>query len=95
MILGLQDSARCVEVGGADECAQACLLVDHHIQNSVTLEEVERACPVSWWCTQDHESDIQTMGHVVKILEGILQVDIIPPVLCQRYFKQFQEAQLQ
>jgi hypothetical protein len=41
--------------------------------------ELERACKVACWCVQDSESSRPTMGEVVKILEGLLDVEM-PPV---------------
>ena len=38
------------------------------------MEELTRACKVACWCIQDDQKDRPTMGQVVKILEGVMQV---------------------
>uniref|UniRef100_A0A0D9V3F7 non-specific serine/threonine protein kinase n=1 Tax=Leersia perrieri TaxID=77586 RepID=A0A0D9V3F7_9ORYZ len=43
------------------------------------IEEVERACKVACWCVQDDESTRPTMGDIVQILEGLVDVNF-PPV---------------
>jgi len=47
--------------------------------NGVNERELERACKVACWCVQDSESSRPTMGEVVKILEGLVDVEM-PPV---------------
>ncbi|KAJ3670312.1 hypothetical protein LUZ60_010636 [Juncus effusus] len=41
--------------------------------------EIERACKVACWCIQDDESARPSMGQVVQILEGYLDVNM-PPI---------------
>lgn len=53
-------------------------LVDHSPQSVINLEELERACRVACWCIQDDESKRPTMGQVVQILEGLIEVDMPP-----------------
>ncbi|XP_012701627.1 G-type lectin S-receptor-like serine/threonine-protein kinase At2g19130 [Setaria italica] len=53
-------------------------LVDESMHDGINLEEVERACRVACWCIQDHESRRLTMGEVVRILEGLIKVDVPP-----------------
>ncbi|KAL6894595.1 hypothetical protein ACP4OV_008693 [Aristida adscensionis] len=55
----------------------SCLL-DQNMDHGISLEEVERACRVACWCIQDHESHRLTMGEVVQILEGLLNVGMPP-----------------
>ncbi|XP_006645474.2 G-type lectin S-receptor-like serine/threonine-protein kinase At2g19130 [Oryza brachyantha] len=43
------------------------------------LEEVERACKVACWCVQDNENIRPTMGEIVQILEGLVDV-AFPPI---------------
>ncbi|OEL37875.1 G-type lectin S-receptor-like serine/threonine-protein kinase [Dichanthelium oligosanthes] len=52
-------------------------LVDHRL-NDVNSTEVEIVCKLACWCIQDDESDRPTMGEVVKILEGLLVINIPP-----------------
>ncbi|XP_039809155.1 G-type lectin S-receptor-like serine/threonine-protein kinase At2g19130 [Panicum virgatum] len=47
--------------------------------NGVDEREPERACKVACWCVQGNESSRPTMGEIVKILEGVIDVDM-PPV---------------
>ncbi|KAL6909368.1 hypothetical protein ACP4OV_001649 [Aristida adscensionis] len=54
-------------------------LLDHRLHDDVNLKEVEIACKVAGWCIQDNELDRPTMGNVVQILEGLLEINI-PPV---------------
>ncbi|KAJ1703975.1 hypothetical protein LUZ63_003754 [Rhynchospora breviuscula] len=54
-------------------------LLDSHLNGDANLEEVERVCRVACWCIQDEEHNRPTMGLVVQILEGILEVGL-PPV---------------
>ncbi|KAJ8459322.1 hypothetical protein OPV22_032248 [Ensete ventricosum] len=54
-------------------------LLDHRLGGEADLEEMERACKVACWCIQDDESCRPTMGQVVQILEGFLEVNM-PPI---------------
>ncbi|XP_038976912.1 G-type lectin S-receptor-like serine/threonine-protein kinase At2g19130 [Phoenix dactylifera] len=54
-------------------------LADHRLGDDVSIEELERACKVAYWCIQDDESARPTMGQVVQILEGFLEINI-PPI---------------
>ncbi|KQJ99097.1 G-type lectin S-receptor-like serine/threonine-protein kinase At2g19130 [Brachypodium distachyon] len=44
----------------------------------LNLEQAERACKVACWCIQDNESDRPTMGEVVRVLEGLQEIDMPP-----------------
>ncbi|OAY66854.1 G-type lectin S-receptor-like serine/threonine-protein kinase [Ananas comosus] len=55
-----------------------CLL-DEQLKGEANLEELERACRVACWCIQDHELWRPTMGHVVQMLEGVVDV-AVPPI---------------
>lgn len=55
-----------------------CLL-DEKLKGEADMEELKRLCRVSCWCIQDNERDRPSMGQVVQILEGILEVSV-PPV---------------
>ncbi|KAJ1703978.1 hypothetical protein LUZ63_003757 [Rhynchospora breviuscula] len=54
-------------------------LLDHHLNGDANLEEVERVCKVACWCIQNEEHNQPTMGQLVQILEGILELGI-PPI---------------
>ena len=51
-------------------------LVDDKLEGNANMEELTRACKVACWCIQDDPKDRPTMGQVVKILEGVMQVGI-------------------
>ncbi|XP_062207736.1 G-type lectin S-receptor-like serine/threonine-protein kinase At2g19130 [Phragmites australis] len=54
-------------------------LLSTELINSESVEELERACKVACWCVQDNESSRPTMGEIVKILEGLVDVEM-PPI---------------
>ncbi|OVA06772.1 Protein kinase domain [Macleaya cordata] len=54
-------------------------LVDNRLEGNVDIEELTRACRVACWCIQDDEAHRPTMGQVVQILEGVLEVNT-PPI---------------
>ncbi|XBI02652.1 hypothetical protein VPH35_131166 [Triticum aestivum] len=54
-------------------------LVDHKLHGIANLDEVEIACKVVGLCLQDDELDRPTMGHVVQILEGLVEITM-PPI---------------
>ncbi|PPD79901.1 hypothetical protein GOBAR_DD23166 [Gossypium barbadense] len=43
------------------------------------VEEISRLCKVACWCTQDAETQRPSMGQVVQMLEGVLDLHL-PPV---------------
>ncbi|KQJ87839.2 hypothetical protein BRADI_4g13820v3 [Brachypodium distachyon] len=49
-------------------------LADQMLHGDVNLDEVERACKIACWCIQDDEFDRPTMGEVVQILEGLVEI---------------------
>ncbi|KAF3960033.1 hypothetical protein CMV_015210 [Castanea mollissima] len=51
-------------------------LLDHKLEGNAIMEELTRACKVACWCIQDDPRDRPTMGQVVQILEGVMQVDV-------------------
>ncbi|PAN05932.1 hypothetical protein PAHAL_1G137800 [Panicum hallii] len=53
-------------------------LADHMLHGDINLDEVERACKVACWCIQDNEFDRPTMGEVVQILEGLVELTMPP-----------------
>ncbi|GMY04994.1 G-type lectin S-receptor-like serine/threonine-protein kinase At2g19130 [Fagus crenata] len=48
--------------------------LDYKLEGNANMEELTRACKVACWCIQDDPKDRPTMGQVVKILEGVMQV---------------------
>ncbi|CAO1945299.1 unnamed protein product [Urochloa humidicola] len=54
-------------------------LFDSELIKDASLQELERACKVACWCVQDDENSRPTMGEVVQILEGLLDINL-PPV---------------
>ncbi|KAL9668722.1 hypothetical protein QQ045_006260 [Rhodiola kirilowii] len=54
-------------------------LVDHRLERIVDAEEVMKALKVACWCVQDDENDRPSMGQVVQILEGVVDVNL-PPI---------------
>ncbi|VAH47731.1 unnamed protein product [Triticum turgidum subsp. durum] len=52
--------------------------VDDRLNGDVIVDEVERACKVACWCIQDREFERPTMGKIVQILEGLVEVDTPP-----------------
>ncbi|XP_058096289.1 G-type lectin S-receptor-like serine/threonine-protein kinase At2g19130 [Magnolia sinica] len=55
-----------------------CLL-DHRLEGITDMEELNRACRVACWCIQENEESRPSMGQVVQILEGVLEVSM-PPI---------------
>ncbi|KAF6987123.1 LOW QUALITY PROTEIN: hypothetical protein CFC21_004797 [Triticum aestivum] len=53
-------------------------LVDPQLHGDINLGEAERICKVACWCIQDNELDRPTMGEVVRVLEGLQEIDVPP-----------------
>jgi len=53
-------------------------LVDSELVDDLNLDELERLCKVACWCVQDSESSRPTMGAIVQILEGLVEVEMPP-----------------
>uniref|UniRef100_A0ACD5ZG27 Uncharacterized protein n=1 Tax=Avena sativa TaxID=4498 RepID=A0ACD5ZG27_AVESA len=53
-------------------------LVDPQLHEDLNLEEAEKACKIACWCIQDNEFDRPTMGEVVRVLEGLQEIDMPP-----------------
>ncbi|KAM0925948.1 hypothetical protein ACQ4PT_003824 [Festuca glaucescens] len=53
--------------------------VDGRLGGHADMDEVERACKVACWCVQDDEGARPSMGMVVQVLEGLVDV-IVPPI---------------
>ncbi|XP_057475010.1 G-type lectin S-receptor-like serine/threonine-protein kinase At2g19130 [Actinidia eriantha] len=56
-------------------------LLDYRLGENADAEELRRIARVACWCIQDDENNRPTMGQVVQILEGVLEVN--PPPLPQ------------
>lgn len=54
-------------------------VVDERLQGRYNASEAERVGLVGVWCIQDEESVRPTMGMVVKMLEGVVEVQVPPP----------------
>uniref|UniRef100_A0A0E0JS09 Receptor-like serine/threonine-protein kinase n=1 Tax=Oryza punctata TaxID=4537 RepID=A0A0E0JS09_ORYPU len=52
--------------------------VDGRLAGNADIGEVERACKVACWCVQDSEGTRPTMGMVVQVLEGLVDVNAPP-----------------
>ncbi|RXI07844.1 hypothetical protein DVH24_014678 [Malus domestica] len=59
-------------------------VIDNRLGCTYNIEEAERAAMVAVWCIQDAEAMRPTMGMVVKMLEGLVEVTVPPaPKLLQ------------
>lgn len=54
-------------------------VVDERLSSTYDKAEAERVGLVAVWCIQDDESTRPTMGMVVKMLEGVVEVAVPPP----------------
>ncbi|CAO2161623.1 unnamed protein product [Urochloa humidicola] len=62
-----------------------CLL-DSSLECNADAEQLTRACRVACWCIQDAEDHRPTMGQIVRMLEGVVDVEVPPiPRLLQNY----------
>ena len=68
-------------------------LVDPRLHGDFNLEEAERVCKVACWCIQDNEFDRPTMGEVVRVLDGLQEINMPPmPRLLAALIKQCDAA---
>lgn len=54
-------------------------VIDKKLGNVYNIEEAKRVALVAVWCIQDDEAMRPTMGMVVKMLEGLVEVALPPP----------------
>ncbi|XP_057954868.1 G-type lectin S-receptor-like serine/threonine-protein kinase At2g19130 [Malania oleifera] len=54
-------------------------LLDQRLEGSADAEELTKACKLACWCVQDEEAHRPSMGLVVQILEGVLDLNF-PPI---------------
>ncbi|KAK9156015.1 hypothetical protein Sjap_003495 [Stephania japonica] len=59
-------------------------ILDSKLEGNADIEELDRAFRVACWCIQEEEIQRPSMGQVVQILEGLLEVN--PPPI-QRYLQ--------
>ncbi|KAJ6761897.1 S-LOCUS LECTIN KINASE FAMILY PROTEIN [Salix koriyanagi] len=59
--------------------ATSLSLLDHRLEGDADLEELTRICKVACWCIQDEETQRPSMGQIVQILEGVVNVNQ-PPI---------------
>jgi serine/threonine protein kinase len=55
-----------------------CLL-DSNLEGNADVEQLNRACRVACWCIQDAEDHRPMMGQIVRMLEGVVDVEV-PPI---------------
>uniref|UniRef100_A0A452XD28 Receptor-like serine/threonine-protein kinase n=1 Tax=Aegilops tauschii subsp. strangulata TaxID=200361 RepID=A0A452XD28_AEGTS len=53
-------------------------LVDPQLHGDFNTVQVERVCKVACWCIQDNEFDRPAMDEVVRVLEGLQEIDMPP-----------------
>ncbi|KAJ3670255.1 hypothetical protein LUZ60_010579 [Juncus effusus] len=54
-------------------------LLDERLQGlDYDRDELKRVCRIACWCVQDSEIQRPTMSQVVKILEGVLEINVSP-----------------
>ncbi|XP_071682085.1 G-type lectin S-receptor-like serine/threonine-protein kinase At2g19130 [Lolium perenne] len=53
-------------------------LVDPRLHEDFNEEQAKRICKVALWCIQDNELDRPSMGEVVRVLEGLQEIDMLP-----------------
>ncbi|KAK1588464.1 hypothetical protein Q3G72_023564 [Acer saccharum] len=63
----------------ANEGGDVLSLLDPKLEGNADAEEVRRICKVACWCIQDDETHRPSMGQVVRILEGVLDLTL-PPI---------------
>ncbi|KAF8040357.1 hypothetical protein BT93_B2553 [Corymbia citriodora subsp. variegata] len=51
-------------------------LLDPNLESNADTEGLTRICRVACWCVQDEETRRPSMGQVVRILEGVLDVNL-------------------
>ncbi|KAJ4838728.1 hypothetical protein Tsubulata_043736 [Turnera subulata] len=66
------------------EGGDVAALVDERLGDAYKIKEAERMALVAVWCIQESEGSRPTMGKVVKMLEGMVEISIPPqPKLLQ------------
>lgn len=55
-------------------------VADRRLEGAVEEEELMRALKVGFWCIQDEVCMRPSMGEVVKMLEGSVEIINVPPM---------------
>lgn len=66
-------------------------IVDPRLEGKADPQEVLKICKLGCWCIQDDENRRPTMGQVVQILEGVLDVNMPPMPRSLQVFAENQE----
>ncbi|KAM0943911.1 putative protein kinase RLK-Pelle-SD-2b family [Dioscorea sansibarensis] len=53
-------------------------LLDGNLAHDASMEELTRVCKVACWCIQENEAHRPSMGMVVLMLEGVMEVNLAP-----------------
>ncbi|KAL2475373.1 G-type lectin S-receptor-like serine/threonine-protein kinase [Abeliophyllum distichum] len=61
-------------------------LLDPALDGNVDVEEISKICKVACWSIQDEENIRPSMGHVVHILEGVMDVNVHPIPISLKLF---------
>ncbi|XP_043690068.1 G-type lectin S-receptor-like serine/threonine-protein kinase At2g19130 [Telopea speciosissima] len=62
-----------------NEDGEILSLLDYRLEGNADIAELTRVCKVACWCVQDEEAHRPSMGLVVQILEGVVDVSA-PPI---------------
>ncbi|XP_021726790.1 G-type lectin S-receptor-like serine/threonine-protein kinase At2g19130 [Chenopodium quinoa] len=60
------------------EGAEIMSILDPRLEGNADEEEVKKICKLACWCIQDNEIQRPSMGQVVQIIEGVLDVNMPP-----------------
>ncbi|KAL2939835.1 hypothetical protein RDABS01_001838 [Bienertia sinuspersici] len=60
------------------EDAEIMSILDPRLEGNADEQEVMKICKLACWCIQDNENQRPSMGQVVQILEGVLDVNMPP-----------------
>lgn len=61
-------------------------ILDPRLEGDAEKDDVMRICKLACWCIQDEESQRPSMGQVIQVLEGFLDVDMPPMPRSLRIF---------
>ncbi|GAU46575.1 hypothetical protein TSUD_272140 [Trifolium subterraneum] len=64
---------------GVHQGGNVISLLDSRLDGDADVEEITRVIKIASWCVQDDEAHRPSMGQVVQILEGVLDVTL-PPI---------------
>ncbi|XP_074303510.1 G-type lectin S-receptor-like serine/threonine-protein kinase At2g19130 [Silene latifolia] len=69
-------------------------ILDSRLENNADATEVMKICKLACWCIQDDEYNRPSMGQVVQILEGVLDVNMPPIPKSLQVFNENDEEQV-